>query len=270
MVKDDDDFIHFDNSFDLALSTSLDDLDFATLNIDGQSMDVDAPSYIIDVDEDDDSINDEDALPHDLADFDDEDLANDDNDDDVVAKTPKNPTGEAGKPADSIPAGKPGTSGYGRLRINRARRRYGLNGAIKARSCLSTQFDLTPHMQSDLWPKIKKGIEQHLAKIYTDNKSALKAEHWVPNPDDRTYDMERIRSRRPKNISQADWDTQLAFWLDPKNAARCAQNAQNTGKEHGRMPAGNPNEVGSGNGSGGGGDDENVGEDEDADGDEDS
>ncbi|GJY51789.1 hypothetical protein Tco_0442636 [Tanacetum coccineum] len=58
MVKDDHDVIHFDNSSDLALFTSLNDLDFA--NIDGHSMDVDAPPDIIDVDEDDDFINDED------------------------------------------------------------------------------------------------------------------------------------------------------------------------------------------------------------------
>nr|GEV75242.1 hypothetical protein [Tanacetum cinerariifolium] len=61
-------------------------------------------------------------------------------------------------------------------------------------------------MQSDLWPKIKKGIEQYLAKIYTVNKPALKAKHW------------------------ADWEAQLAFWLDPKNAAWCAQNARNQAK----------------------------------------
>ncbi|GKA03678.1 reverse transcriptase domain-containing protein [Tanacetum coccineum] len=84
VVEDDDDVIHFDKSSTLALSTSLDDLDFTTLNIDGQSMDVDAPPDIIDVDEDDDSIDDEDALPHDLADSDDEDLANEDDDDVVV------------------------------------------------------------------------------------------------------------------------------------------------------------------------------------------
>ncbi|GJW79158.1 hypothetical protein Tco_0140840 [Tanacetum coccineum] len=48
---------------------------------------------------------------------------------------------------------------------------------------LHSQFDLTPHMQSDLWPKISKGIEQRLAKIYTDNKSTLKKEHWVLNSD---------------------------------------------------------------------------------------
>ncbi|GJV38621.1 EF-hand domain pair containing protein [Tanacetum coccineum] len=78
--EDDHDVIHFNNSLDLALSTSLNDLDFATLNIDGQSMDVDTPPDIIDVDEDDDFIDDEDVLPHDLADSNDEDLANDDDD----------------------------------------------------------------------------------------------------------------------------------------------------------------------------------------------
>ncbi|GJV07561.1 pyruvate kinase [Tanacetum coccineum] len=82
--EDDHDVIHFDNSSDLALSTSLNDLDFATLNIDGQSMDVDAPPDITDVDEDDDFIDDEDVLPRDLADFNDEVLANDDDNDDVA------------------------------------------------------------------------------------------------------------------------------------------------------------------------------------------
>ncbi|GJS72344.1 hypothetical protein Tco_0705185 [Tanacetum coccineum] len=56
---------------------SLNDLDNATLHIDGQSTVVDAPPDIIDVpDEDDDIIGDEDALPHDLLDFDVEDLIN--------------------------------------------------------------------------------------------------------------------------------------------------------------------------------------------------
>ncbi|GKG39005.1 hypothetical protein Tco_0460717, partial [Tanacetum coccineum] len=76
--------IHFDCSSDLAFSTSLNDLDFATLNIYVQSMDVDTPLYIIDHDEDDDFIDDEDVVPHDLADFDDEVLANDDDDVAVV------------------------------------------------------------------------------------------------------------------------------------------------------------------------------------------
>ncbi|GKA29703.1 reverse transcriptase domain-containing protein [Tanacetum coccineum] len=60
---------------------SLNDLNNATLHIDGQSTVVDAPPDIIDVpDEDDDIIGDEDALPHDLADSDVEDLINVDDD----------------------------------------------------------------------------------------------------------------------------------------------------------------------------------------------
>ncbi|GJW56760.1 hypothetical protein Tco_0103491 [Tanacetum coccineum] len=83
-VKDDPDVIHVDNSSDLALSTSLNDLEIAALHIDGQSIDVDAPPDIIDVvDEDDDTIDEEDPIPHDLADSDDEDLVNLDIDDDV-------------------------------------------------------------------------------------------------------------------------------------------------------------------------------------------
>ncbi|GJT25915.1 hypothetical protein Tco_0895852, partial [Tanacetum coccineum] len=84
VVEEDLDVIHFDNSSDLPLSTSLNDLDNATLHIYGQSTEVDAPSDIIDLDEDGDIIDDEDALPHDLADSDDEDLVNVDDDDDGV------------------------------------------------------------------------------------------------------------------------------------------------------------------------------------------
>nr|GEU36368.1 putative reverse transcriptase domain, ribonuclease H-like domain, aspartic peptidase domain protein [Tanacetum cinerariifolium] len=89
--EDDPDIIHIDNSSDLPLSTSLNDLDNATLHIDGQSTKVDAPPDIIDVpDDDDDIIDDEEALPYDLADFDDEDLIN--VDDDGVEKMLHGPT----------------------------------------------------------------------------------------------------------------------------------------------------------------------------------
>nr|GEX54018.1 hypothetical protein [Tanacetum cinerariifolium] len=84
VVEDDPDVIHVDNSSDLVLSTSLNDLEIAALHIDGQSIDVDAPPDIIDVvDEDDDIIDEEDPIPHDLADSDDEDLVNLDIDDGV-------------------------------------------------------------------------------------------------------------------------------------------------------------------------------------------
>nr|GFC85927.1 hypothetical protein [Tanacetum cinerariifolium] len=78
VLEDDPDIIHFENSSDLPHSTSLNDLDNATLHIDGQSTEVGVPpDIIIDVvDEDDDITEDEDALPHDLAESDNADLIN--------------------------------------------------------------------------------------------------------------------------------------------------------------------------------------------------
>nr|GEV91042.1 retrovirus-related Pol polyprotein from transposon TNT 1-94 [Tanacetum cinerariifolium] len=147
--EDDHVVIHFNNSSDLALSTSLKDLDFATLNIDGHSTDVEAPPDIIDVDEDDDFIDDEDDVPHDLEDSDDEVLVNDFDDD------------------------------------------------------AAQHFDLTPHIHSKIWLKIKKGIDQHMAKVYVDNKSALKAKHWIVGAD-RMHDVATIRSHPPVNIKKID------------------------------------------------------------------
>nr|GFB70771.1 hypothetical protein [Tanacetum cinerariifolium] len=77
-------------------------------------------------------------------------------------------------------------------------------------------FDLHPHMESNRWPQIYAGIQQHLQKIYNGKKAALKERYWVPE-EDGSYDLERIRRGRPSHISEADWDAQLAFWSDPKN-----------------------------------------------------
>ncbi|GJY94918.1 RNA-directed DNA polymerase, eukaryota [Tanacetum coccineum] len=89
--------IHVDNSSDLALSTSLNDLEIAALHIDGQSIDVDAPPNIIDVvDEYDDIIDEEDLIPHDLADSDDEDLVNLDIDDGMSADVARGHGGDGG------------------------------------------------------------------------------------------------------------------------------------------------------------------------------
>ncbi|GKA90097.1 hypothetical protein Tco_0811909 [Tanacetum coccineum] len=286
--QDDHDVIHFDNSSDLTLSTSLNDLDFATLHIDGQSMDVDAPPDIIDVDEDDDIIDEEDALPYDLANSDDEDLINVVDDDDVAmsANVARGHGGEGGG-NDCPPSHQIGgdCQGKGTRKPNLGDRKAGWLNTHKETQNLSlrritdlhgpqqirfewsdrgtlmplddhaahwanlleeivrefpmhycswhiisaekkvgvlgkigSQFDLTPHMQSDPenWIKINTAIQQHLAKIYMDNKSALKAEYWIANPEDGTYDVEHIRSQRPANTSQADWDAQIGFWSDPK------------------------------------------------------
>ncbi|GJZ15753.1 RNA-directed DNA polymerase, eukaryota [Tanacetum coccineum] len=94
---------------------------------------------------------------------------------------------------------------------------------------IRTQFDLRPHMESDRWPQIYAGIQQHLQKIYNGKKAALKERYWVPE-EDGTYDLERLRRGRPSHISEVNWDAQLAFWNDPKNLARAAQNKQNRAK----------------------------------------
>ncbi|GJZ73480.1 retrotransposon protein, putative, ty3-gypsy subclass [Tanacetum coccineum] len=95
---------------------------------------------------------------------------------------------------------------------------------------IGTQFDLTPHMQSQRWADINAGIQQHLQKLYNTNKASLKAAHWVINPETGTYDVETIRQGRPESITPADWDAQIAFWNDPRNQARAAQNRQNRAK----------------------------------------
>ncbi|GJU21313.1 hypothetical protein Tco_1154655, partial [Tanacetum coccineum] len=119
VVEDDPDVIHVDNSSDLALSTSLNDLEIAALHIDGQSIDVDAPPDIIDVvDEDDDIIDEEDPIPHDLADSDDEDLVNLDIDDGVNVMSADVARGHGGDgggddrpPSHQIPTGCGGCLG---------------------------------------------------------------------------------------------------------------------------------------------------------------
>ncbi|GJV69211.1 hypothetical protein Tco_1484720 [Tanacetum coccineum] len=91
---------------------------------------------------------------------------------------------------------------------------------------IGTQFDLRTHMESDRWPKIYAGIQQHLQKLYNGKKDALKERYWVPN-EDGTYDVERIRRGHPVHIFATNWDEQIAFWNDPKNLARAAQNKKN-------------------------------------------
>nr|GEX07521.1 hypothetical protein [Tanacetum cinerariifolium] len=260
VVEEDPDVIHFDNSSDLPLSTSLNDLDNATLHIDGQLIEVDAPPNIINLDEDDDIIDDEDALPHDLADSDDEDLVNVDDDDGVdmlygamavmvavmivllhtiyppvtrvasliEAKAPENPIWVARKRQAAHPLGDPESRGDAFVLPLLAKGPGGAEG--DDRDKIRTQFDLKPHLQSERWTDINAGIQQHLQKFYNTNKASLKAAHWVINPETGTYDVESIRQRRPENITPADWDAQIAFWNDPRNQARAAQNRQNQAK----------------------------------------
>nr|GEW23125.1 hypothetical protein [Tanacetum cinerariifolium] len=128
-VEDDLVVIHFDNSSDLSLSTSLNDLDFTILHIDGQSTDVDASPDIIDVDEDDDIIDDEDAFPHDLADN--EDLVKvDDDNDDISTNVARGHDGDGGgddrPPSHQTPIGCGGCLGKGTQKPNLGGKKAGM------------------------------------------------------------------------------------------------------------------------------------------------
>ncbi|GKB90542.1 hypothetical protein Tco_0962814 [Tanacetum coccineum] len=131
-ILDDPDIIHFDNSSDLPLSTSLNDLDNATLHIDGQSTMVDAPPDIIDVpDEDNDIIDDEDVIPHDLEDSDVEDLINVDDDGMSSADVARSHGGDGGGEDRPPPPHVP--IGCGGCFINRGKRKPNLGGRAASR-----------------------------------------------------------------------------------------------------------------------------------------
>ncbi|GJQ93666.1 hypothetical protein Tco_0004805 [Tanacetum coccineum] len=336
VVEDDHDVIHFDNSSDLILFTNIIDVD----EDDDLINDEDAFPHDLADSDDEDLANDDD---------DDVDVVYSNvvrgHDGDDRPPPLLIPTGCRGK-GTRIP--NRGGQKAGRLDTSRPTRNLGLrsitdkSGPVKIRFEFSDrgtlmplgdhaahwsnllgeivrefpmhypawgQFNLAPHMQSDHWPDIYKGIQQQLAKIYTDNKSALKKEHWVAKPDE-TYDVDQqpdVPRTSPRLIGMRRLDG-----FDLKNAScmesfatrerRCSNmpsgvpytddeiNAQvRGGKQRGTFPVVRSDDkfsqiltqlesqphVGSGSGSGGAGDDESgededVDDHEDADGDKDS
>nr|GEU97652.1 hypothetical protein [Tanacetum cinerariifolium] len=68
---------------------------------------------------------------------------------------------------------------------------------------IGNQFDLRPHMESDHWPQIYTGIQQHMQKIYNGMKAALKERYWVPE-EDGTYELGCIKRERPSYIFDVD------------------------------------------------------------------
>nr|GEV22653.1 hypothetical protein [Tanacetum cinerariifolium] len=59
------------------------------------------------------------------------------------------------------------------------------------------------HMSSERWTEIEKGIEKHFAKRYYDKKHNLKHDYWNVKHDE-TRDVKSIRSRPPQNVKQSD------------------------------------------------------------------
>nr|GEW10909.1 hypothetical protein [Tanacetum cinerariifolium] len=155
--------------------------------------DVDAPSYIIDVVEDDDIIDEEDPILHDLVDFDAEDLVNLDIDDGMSADVTRGHDGGSGNDDRPLPYQIP--TGCG--------------------GCLETMMPLGDHVAhwSNYLRELVREFPLHYpswcqmslerkAGVVAKIKAALKERYWVPNPEDGTYDVERIRRGRPSHICE--------------------------------------------------------------------
>nr|GEV14155.1 hypothetical protein [Tanacetum cinerariifolium] len=83
---------------------------------------------------------------------------------------------------------------------------------------------------SSRWTEIEKGIEQHSAKRYSNNKHNLKRDYWNVKPGE-THDVEAIRSRPPPSVEQSEWDKPIKFWLDPKHVTRAAKDVENRARD---------------------------------------
>ncbi|GJT04658.1 hypothetical protein Tco_0839120, partial [Tanacetum coccineum] len=196
VVEADPDIIHFDNSSDLPLSTSLNDLDNATLHIDVQSTVVDAPPDIIDVpDEDDDIIDDENALPHDLAYSDAEDLINI-----VVRDVARSQGGDGGGCNDDRPPSHACTNVLWGCFANKAK----------------TLFDLRPTWIPPDGDRVSaKGFNMHLLKYYIPQAS-FKAKFWKADPYHRVLRLEADQCGHVRgDYSGLSGISTIKFWNDP-------------------------------------------------------
>ncbi|GKB08157.1 putative reverse transcriptase domain-containing protein [Tanacetum coccineum] len=244
VVEEDPDVIHFDNSSDLPLSTSLNDLNNATLHIDGQSRDSDdgRPSSMLmrmtiggkklfilvkkKIDLEFIDVNGCCTGPRLTGGGDDR------------PPTHHIPTGCGGCFVNRGKGTRKANLGgrkAGRLHTRQETRNLGLKKITDDKGPVPIRFEwddkktmmpLGGHA-SHCTGQYNAGIQQHLQKLYNTNKASLKAAHWVINPETGTYDVETIRQGRPESITPADWDAQIAFWNDPRNQARAAQNREN-------------------------------------------
>ncbi|GKE51915.1 hypothetical protein Tco_1487071, partial [Tanacetum coccineum] len=185
VVEEDHDVIHDNNSSYLAQSANLNDLDFATLNIDGQSTEVEAPPLIIPVDNDDDFINDEDDVPYDLSDSDNEMVA-------------------------AVARGRDGSGARrGKGRGDRDGSRKGVCKAIKNKELKKAVENYSPQEIGCDWIDQKTFI--HVGKnvggsvtssTSCENKYNMKRDYW--NAKGEAPDVDAITRQLPLNVEHSD------------------------------------------------------------------
>nr|GEV58037.1 hypothetical protein [Tanacetum cinerariifolium] len=231
VVEDEPDIINFDNSSDLLLSISLNDLDNATLHIDGQSTEVDALPDIIDVvDEDDDIVKMKTPFLM-LA--------------DVARSHGGNGGGEDRPPLHHVPTGcegcfaNRGGRAAGRLHTRDKTHNLSLKEITDKKAPVPNRFEVRD--KQNLMPfgdhaahgssyigEVIKGVPLYYPywlKVPKERKAAL-----IKDIGTESYNVEKIRRARPEAITAEESDKYIQFWNDPMNIARATQNRQNQAK----------------------------------------
>ncbi|GJU93843.1 hypothetical protein Tco_1318599 [Tanacetum coccineum] len=178
----------------LSFKVALSELSGSTLT----TMIIDVPG------EDDDISDDEDPLPHDLADSDVENLINDDDGVEKMADVARAHGGDGGGEDPSRPP--PTSFGCAGCFINRGKGKRKPNWSVvkatgnpgkdpepsrrvpsgqgEADGHSGSTYNLEPHMRSERWPRnrrIHSGV--HLENHITPNKATLKREHRIKTRD---------------------------------------------------------------------------------------
>nr|GEY05655.1 hypothetical protein [Tanacetum cinerariifolium] len=211
------------------------------------------------VDEDDDIIDDEYALPHALVDSDDEDLIN--VDDDSVDKVYSNVVwlpavtvavrivplhtiyppvaGVAslieqmktkalfGWQGSGLAASRDKTQNLSLKEITDKKGLVPIRFEVRDKQALMPIGDDAAHWSSYIGEVIR-GVPLYYPswlKVPKERKAAL-----ITDIGTGTYNVEKIRRARPEAITAEEWDKYIQFWNDPKNISRAAQNRQNRAK----------------------------------------
>ena len=89
-------------------------------------------------------------------------------------------------------------------------------------------FDLQTHMRTPEWRLIHKGIDAYIAKVYSDNKGALKKTYFTRKGGPPAVD--EIRRNPPPNVDPSVWEEHIKFYMKEENLRRAAVNKENRKK----------------------------------------
>nr|GEV81763.1 hypothetical protein [Tanacetum cinerariifolium] len=228
-----------DSSSNLALSTNSNELNYANLNIAGQSMKVEAlPPPVIPVDDNDDFIDEEDDVPYDLADYDDEVRTKHD-----MTSIARGHGGDGGGDPPQAPrrlgsrnTGKRDKRGVtGNYELKKAVEKYGpqeieFEWKDQKRCCISAIIPAASFQDrpSPCWATRRGYQTRHRGlslQIVLGQKNKYKQEMWTNKGGLGAVDQ--IRRDRPNDMTLHNWNKLVDSWIDSKKAYRAELNSHN-------------------------------------------